>query len=82
MSTVTCIGGQRSALAIVGRNETYDLIRFQARVDDHGRHACARRVGNRTNQRAIIERREDDAIHALCGKTFDDLYLLLAIVFA
>jgi hypothetical protein len=63
-------------------DEADNLRGCQRRVDNHHRDAGATCFDHRANQSAIVEWGEHDAIDALAEKAFDDLHLLLAIVFA
>jgi hypothetical protein len=76
------VGGQLAALVVVGGDEADNLRGCQRRVDNHHRDAGATCFDHRANQSAIVEWGEHDAIDALAEKAFDDLHLLLAIVFA
>ena len=81
-SVAQAIGGQRTALLVVGRDETDRIPGRQRGVDDHGGDAGALRFLDRPHQRARIERGEHDAVDALAQEPFDDLDLLLAVVLA
>ena len=76
------VGGKLAAFQVVGGHEADDLIGGQIRVHDHRRDPGALRFFHRAHQRALVERREHDAVHALAEEALDHLHLLLAVVLA
>src|SRR2546426_5229494 len=53
-----------------------------SRIYNHRWHAGALRFFHRTNERAIVERRQHDPVYTLRAEALDHLDLLFAIVFA
>ena len=73
--------GDAAAFTIVGRDVARDRFAREAGIDDDDGDFAAARGFHGRNERFIVERREHDAIDAAADEVFDDLDLLLAVIF-
>ena len=73
-------GGQHAAVVVVGRDVADDLVRLEARVEDHDRDPLGDRRLDRLDQGLRIERGQDDAVDPGGDRALDQLDLLDAIV--
>src|SRR5262249_61837571 len=76
------LGRELAAVMIVAGHEADRVLRLERGGDDDRGNAGALRFFDRTDERVLVERREDDAVDVPRGESFDDLHLLFTIVFA